>query len=166
MDAVLLDTDVFSYLMKSKDTRADAYRPHVKGKTVAVSFITLGELYYGAEKKKWSAKNRQNLEERLKAVVEVPYDAELCRTFGRVKASLPRGITVATNDLWIASCAIRYSIPLITNNRKHFENIPGLKLISETPAKTAPVPTTDDLFKSTYPTAAPPDSDVRDKPKP
>ena len=41
MDAVLTDTDVFSYLMKPKDTRGDAYRPHVRGKTVAVSFITV-----------------------------------------------------------------------------------------------------------------------------
>jgi len=46
MEAVLTDTDVFSYLMKPKDTRGDAYRPHVKGKTVAVSFITVGELYH------------------------------------------------------------------------------------------------------------------------
>ncbi len=155
MDAVLLDTDVFSYLMKPKDTRADAYRPHVKGKTVAISFITVGELQFWAEKRKWSAKNRQNLEERLKAVVIVPYDAELCRTFGRVRASLPKGFVVATNDLWIASCAIRQAIPLISNNRKHFERIPGLTLISETPTKTAPVPTTDDLFKPSSLTPAP-----------
>jgi hypothetical protein len=61
MDSVLLDTDVFSYLMKPKDARGDAYRPHVKGKTVAVSFITVGELYYGAEKRKWSGKTLRNL---------------------------------------------------------------------------------------------------------
>lgn len=35
MDAVLLDTDVFSYLTRIGDTRGDAYRPHVRGKTVA-----------------------------------------------------------------------------------------------------------------------------------
>jgi hypothetical protein len=83
---------------------------------------------------------------------------ELCRTFGRVKASLPKGVVVGTNDLWIASCAIRHVIPLVSNNRKHFEKIPGLKLISETPAKTAPIPTTADLFKSTAqaPTASDP----------
>jgi tRNA(fMet)-specific endonuclease VapC len=151
MEAVLTDTDVFSYLMKPRDTRGDAYRPHVKGKTVAISFITVGELYYWAEKRKWSSKSRQNLEERLKAVVIVPYDAELCRAYGRLRASLPAGLVVAPNDLWIASCAIRHSIPLISNNRRHFEGIPGLALISETPAKTAPVPTTDSLFKTPTP---------------
>lgn len=146
MDAVLLDTDVFSFLMKSQDTRGALYRPHVKDKTVAVSFITVGELYYGAEKKGWSAKSRKNLAERLKAVVIVPYDEELCRTFGKVRASLPPGVVISTNDLWIASCAIRHSIPLISNNRKHFEKIPTLTLISETPPKPIPILETGDLF--------------------
>ena len=97
MDAVLLDTDVFSYLIKPKDPRADVYRPHVTGKTVAISFITVGELYYGAEKKKWSGKTLRNFQERLKAVVVVPYDGELCRTYGKVRATLPAGAVVAPN---------------------------------------------------------------------
>jgi len=148
MQAVLLDTDVFSYLMKTNDPRGDAYRPHVEGKTVAISFITVGELYFGAEKKKWSGKTLSAFQERLKAVVVVPYDLELCRTYGRVRASLPPGVTVAPNDLWIAACAIRHSIPLITNNRKHFEHVPGLQLISEAPHKTAVPPKTGNLFEA------------------
>ena len=46
MDAVLLDTDVFSYLLKD-DARADPYRPHVQDQTIAVSFVTVGELVLG-----------------------------------------------------------------------------------------------------------------------
>jgi hypothetical protein len=49
---------------------------------------------------------------------------------------------------WIEASAIRHSIPLVSNNRKHFERIPGLKLISESPSKTAPVPTSGELFKT------------------
>lgn len=140
MNAVLLDTDVFSYLMKPGDTRAKAYSKHVKGKTVAISFVTYGELLFGATKKGWGAKKIRKLEERLKAVVVVPYDDELCRTYGKVRASLPRGVTVAPNDLWIAACAIRHGIPLVSNNKKHFEKIPGLTLITETPTAAAAVP--------------------------
>jgi hypothetical protein len=43
LDAVLLDTDVFSFLMKEGDTRYELYKPHVEGKTVALSFVTVGE---------------------------------------------------------------------------------------------------------------------------
>lgn len=139
MNAVLLDTDVFSYLMKPGDTRAKVYDKHVKGKTVAVSFITYGELLFGATKKKWGANKLRKLEERLKAVVVVPYDNEICRTYAKIRASLPPGITVAPNDLWIAACAMRHGIPLVSNNKKHFEKIPGLNLITENPPAAAAV---------------------------
>jgi tRNA(fMet)-specific endonuclease VapC len=145
MDAVLLDTDVFSYLMKN-DTRGNAYRPHIKNKTVAISFVTVGELYYWAESRNWSPKNRQNLEDRLKAVVVVPYDAQLCSVYGKLRASLPSGMNVAANDLWIAACSLRHNIPLITNNRKHFERIPNLNLISESASKIRAVPQSGNLF--------------------
>ena len=170
MDAVLLDTDVVSYLTKSNDPRADAYRPHVKGKTAAISFITVGEIYFGAEKKKWSSQTLSSFLERLKAFVIVPYDIELCKTYGKLKASLREaGVVVADNDLWIAACAVRHSIPLISNNRKHFEKIPGLHLISESPQKTAPPPETKQLFdqhnQSSTGSATKDESKPIDKPK-
>lgn len=131
MDAVLLDTDVFSFLIREGDPRAALYQEHVKGKRVALSFVSVGELYVWAEKRKWALPRVAALEQRLKALVIVPYDLELCRQYGRVKASLPPGRVVHTNDLWIAVCAIRHSLPLVTHNRKHFEGIPGLVVISE-----------------------------------
>jgi tRNA(fMet)-specific endonuclease VapC len=145
MDAVLLDTDVFSFLMKN-DSRGNAYRPHIKNKTVSISFVTVGELYHWAEKRNWSPKHRQALEDRIKAVVVVPYDAQLCRVYGKLRASLPAGVVVAANDLWIAACAVRHDIPLITNNRKHFERVPNLKFISESPSKVGPPPRSGNLF--------------------
>jgi tRNA(fMet)-specific endonuclease VapC len=149
MDAVLLDTDVFSYLTRNGDTRGDAYRPHVRGKTISISFITVGEIYFGAERRNWGRKTLNSFLERLKAVVVVPSDHEVCREYGRLKASLQEaGIVVADNDLWIAACALRHSVPLISNNRKHFEKISGLKLISLAPEKTSPAPGRKSLFES------------------
>ena len=138
MDAILLDTDAFSYLMRRGDPRADLLRPHVAGKTAAVSFITVGELYFGAEKSKWGAARLADLAARLKAVVVVPFDLDLCRVYARTRAALPPGRTVAPNDLWIAACAIRHGIPLLTNNRRHFEPIPGLQLLPSEPPSPGP----------------------------
>lgn len=42
-DRVLLDTDVFSYLLKGRE-HAERYRKHVAGNTVAISFVTVGEI--------------------------------------------------------------------------------------------------------------------------
>jgi predicted nucleic acid-binding protein len=63
--------------------------------------------------------------------VIVPYDYAVCEAYGQIKASLSKGRTIADNDLWIAACAIRHSVPLVTHNRKHFDEIRGLIVISE-----------------------------------
>lgn len=144
MDAILLDTDIFSYLNKG-DSRSELYRPHVRGKTIALSFITIGELFFWTVKRKWSQKRIASLEQHIRAAVIVPYDMELCKEFGRVKGSL-EGRVISSNDLWIATCAIRHSIPLVTHNRRHFEGIPRLTVISE--ADKMPSPKTGQLFES------------------
>ncbi len=144
MDALLLDTDVFSYLNKPGDTRGDLYRPLIKGKTIALSFITIGELYFWTVKRKWSARRIAEMERRIKAAVIVPYDMELCKEFGRVKASLDSGRVIPSNDLWIATRAIRHSIPLATHNYKHFDGIPRLRIMTE--ANRPVPPKTGDLF--------------------
>ena len=108
MDAVLLDTDVFSYLNKG-DTRADLYRPHVTGKTIALSFVTVGELYAWTVRKKWNPKKIAALEQHIKAAIIVPYDLELCKVYGHLKASLlDAGRVVAANDLWIAAAKVHW----------------------------------------------------------
>ena len=133
-DAVLVDTDVFSYLMNGSGYAA-LYRPHVDGKLIAVSFITVGELYFGAKRKNWGEAKIADLKDRLRVVTIVPYDESVCRTYADIKADCEsRGKTVGDNDLWIAACAIRHSIPLVSNNFKHFNGISGLILKSESQA--------------------------------
>lgn len=148
MDAILLDTDVFSFLLRQGDTRAERYRPLVKNKTIALSFISVGELYVWSVKRNWSKKKLADFEEKLKAAVIVPYDLELCREYARVVASLPSGRVIPTNDLWIAVCAIRHSIPLLSNNRKDFEHIPRLQLLGVTASKVADETGPRNLFES------------------
>ena len=137
-DAVLLDTDVFSYLLNDGDKRAAAYKRHVQNKTLAISFITVGELYYGAVKRRWGNRRMAILDARLRSVVIVPYDIDVCRAYARIKnnAKTDSGTdrVVGANDLWIAACAVRHGLPLISNNRKHFEGLPEVTLISEAPA--------------------------------
>lgn len=140
MDWVLLDTNVFCFLLPFRpDTRAELYRRHVEGENrfVVISFVTLAELYVLAERRKWGPERLRDLEAHLEAAVVVPYDVDICRTYARLKTSLrtqsgSAGV-VDSNDLWIAACAVRHGIPLITHNRRHFEGIAGLNIVSEAP---------------------------------
>ncbi len=126
--------------MKEGDTRAALYRPHVKGKTIALSFVTVGELYVWTIRRRWNAKRIAAFEQRLKAALIVPYDIDLCKAYGKLRAALlDRGQPIAANDLWIAASAVRHSIPLITHNARHFTSIRGLKVITESPKQPSPI---------------------------
>ena len=61
METVVLDTDVFSFLLKG-DTRAALYRSQLSGKRLAICFVTVAELYRWAIQKNWGA---QRLAARL-----------------------------------------------------------------------------------------------------
>jgi tRNA(fMet)-specific endonuclease VapC len=138
MATIMLDTDVFSYITGSNRSKALPYRQHIAGHTITLSFISVGEQYTGFHKQislgRWPATKLGKLEANLQLVTIVPYDIEVCRTYGYIKAAMEnRGLTVAPNDLWIAACARRHSLVLVTNNRKHFQNIPELTIVSEAP---------------------------------
>ena len=131
---MLLDTDAFSYMMKPGDSRGEIYRQKVHNKLLCVCFITIGELLFGAYKRKWGHTKLEHLKSRLRSVVTVPYDMAVCQSYAEIKTRLEiSGKPIPDNDLWIAACAIRHSIPLVSNNRAHFERISELILITEAP---------------------------------
>ena len=111
---------------------AEAYTPHVQGKLLAIVFITVGEMYFGAENRNWGEEKRKKLETTLRNFVVIPYDHEIARCYGRLVAEQKRhGNKINPNDAWIAASAIRHSVPLITHYAKDFDGITGLKVITE-----------------------------------
>jgi tRNA(fMet)-specific endonuclease VapC len=135
MDAVVLDTDVFSYVWK-RHKDAALYDRHLAGKQQTISFTTVGELLEGAVLGGWDEVKTARLESAIHAVTVIPYDHEVCRVWAslcllKTPSGSPRN--VAVKDRWIAACAIRHNLPLISHNRRHFQDIPGLTLSSEAP---------------------------------
>ena len=57
--AVVVDTDVFSFLLK-RDRRAVRFRPYIGTATILLSFITVGELWKWAERNNWQSKRRND----------------------------------------------------------------------------------------------------------
>ena len=142
MATIMLDTDVYSFLTGKKDTPLrELYAHHVKSHVIALSFITVGEQYAGILRKiqrnAWPESYLDEFEKRLRGgIVVVPYDREICKTYGRLRTlKTPEGTdrVMQPNDIWIAASAICHSLTLVTHNRKHYYNIPGLTIISENP---------------------------------
>jgi len=128
---IILDTNIVSYLMKGGPL-AEAYAPHVQGRLLAIAFITVGEMYFGAENRNWGEKKRKELETTLRNFVVIPYDHEIARCYGRLVAQRKRGGTpIAPNDAWIAACTVRHGVPLVTHNARDFEGIDRLEVITE-----------------------------------
>jgi tRNA(fMet)-specific endonuclease VapC len=129
--AVIVDTDVTSYLLK-EDSRAELYRPHLFGLPKMISFMTLAELRRWELGNNWGEKRKRKAREFLSAFTVIFADEKLCEIWAEIKSEAHRkGRPIETADAWIAAVALLFDVPLVTHNRKHFENIRDLQIISE-----------------------------------
>jgi tRNA(fMet)-specific endonuclease VapC len=93
---------------------------------ILIPMIVLGELYYGAVNSGRPRQNVAELETFAGACVMLGLDAETAWIYGSMKAELRRsGKPIPENDLWIAACARRHDVVLVTRDR-HFSQLGGL----------------------------------------
>jgi predicted nucleic acid-binding protein len=77
MSAVVVDTDVVSFLFK-RDTRARPYGRHLLGKTLYVSFMTVAELRRWSLTSNWGPARIAQLDRSLQRFNIVLVDVALC----------------------------------------------------------------------------------------
>ncbi len=98
---------------------------------ICTSIISVAELYEGVYGSKDYNASLDALETFLEGITILPMDQEICKIFGRERNKLrKKGNTIGDFDLLIASICLRYDLILLTNNKKHFEKIDSLKIIS------------------------------------
>ena len=124
---ILLDTNVVVAFLNGDKAILRRIRAEID--KIALSTLVLAELDYGA---KVSHKAKENLEKlyRFVDIVQViPLDIDCAKIFGTIKSKL-RSIGKPTGevDALIAATAMAHGATLVTANKKHFENIEGLKL--------------------------------------
>ena len=132
--SLLLDTDVFSYLLKG-DTRSVQYAAMLVGHHLVPSFMTGAEVYQWAARHHWGAKRIAGLERELQryAVISIA-DIDMCQLWAKIRAArLSAGHPIAPEDAWVAATALRHNLPLVTNNAKDYQGIAGLDVRTATP---------------------------------
>jgi predicted nucleic acid-binding protein len=131
MTILLLDTNIVSFLYKG-DIRAKAYTSHLKGNQLAVSFMTVAELYQWAAVRDWGERRKQQLEETLKVnYLVLAFDVTCCQIWGDIRANRrAMGKTISPEDACIASTALQHKLPLVTHNPTDFEDIEKLEIIT------------------------------------
>ena len=94
-----------------------------------VTPITLCELYRGVFLSHNMEKDTLLVERLLERVNLLNFDLPACEIFGKAYKLLKQsGKLTQDSDLMIASICISNNVTLITRNRRHFENIKGLKV--------------------------------------
>lgn len=134
MSRVVADTDVVSFAFRAA-AEYEPYERDLVGKTAYISFMTWAELMRGSLSRKWGNRRREKLSEFIEAkYVVINSNEEISQTWGEVvEEARSKGRVLHTADAWIAATAIAANVPLASHNRKHFDCLDRLTLISHAP---------------------------------
>ena len=129
--AIVVDTNVVSYIFK-KDTKSKFYEPQLTQVPKFISFMTFAELRRWKIQSSWGKAKSAKFEELLSSFGVIHSDGRLCEIWAELTHDAQqKGKSISTSDAWIAAVALMFDIPLVTHNRRHFENIRRLQIISE-----------------------------------
>jgi len=130
MSLILIDTDIASFIFKGSDY-ADPYIPLLTGNELALSFMTIAELFQWAIVRQWGNRRITQLEQYLSNYLVIPTDQPLCQEWARIRVDRQNaGRPISPQDAWIAATAIRHNLPLVTHNLRDFRTVPNLQLLS------------------------------------
>jgi predicted nucleic acid-binding protein len=132
-NALLLDTSVVSIFLKPSSVHAmrlQKLQRKLTDKSLYISLVTVAELLFWAAKRSWGEKRRTQLDNHLhvfgvlaptRATAEIwAVTKSVCET---------HGVPVAPHDLWIASAALEFDIPILTADND-FRHIPDVSVIT------------------------------------
>ena len=126
---ICLDTSVLiEYYRKKVKAKSFLYSLNEQYYKFAASTITEYEIYAGNTES-------QNLfwDNLFQDIKLLSFDSAIARISGLIYMQLRVDNRMIENpDIFIAATAIKHGLPLATLNKKHFERINGLKLITKT----------------------------------
>lgn len=124
----LLDTNVCIHALKRRSPELERRFTEGSGR-LAVSDVSLYELYYGAQRY-GDPSQRLNIIDTFLARLEIlPFDSRAALHAGQIRADLERkGLMSGAYDIMIAGCARSQGLILVTGNTREFERVDGLRL--------------------------------------
>lgn len=121
MSFVVLDTDAASHLFRGRVD--ESLTRHLVGSTLAVTFVTVGELTKWTLVRRWGPQRLAKLQSFLSHLVVLSYSPRVAVNWGDLQAHAQlRGRPRPANDAWVAACCLTRDLPLITYNRKDYED--------------------------------------------
>ena len=126
--AYLIDTDIIIFALRGDKTVLAKFEEN-KNIPISISLITYAELVFGAKRSQNERTNMLKVN-RIREIYPVEeLNIGIMELFADIKANMySKAMRIEDMDLFIAATAIYNDLTLVTNNTKHFKNIPLLKL--------------------------------------
>ncbi|MFB6245197.1 MAG: type II toxin-antitoxin system VapC family toxin [Candidatus Nanohaloarchaea archaeon] len=123
----VFDTDVIIDFLRGDEETEEFAQQFEEG--VAVTSITLAELYHGAEKSTKTEEHREDIEELKEHLQILHTTSRSSKIFGEKRAGLEKkGKLVDDMDLLISSIVIAEDLEIVTRNTSHFNKIEELEV--------------------------------------
>ena len=124
----LLDTNIVIYVLKRRPIEVLSLF-NDNASRMAISAITLAELFHGAEKSTRVSDNLVAIEDFCSRLEVLPYGAKAAQHYGAIRAGLEKtGQPIGVNDLHIAAHARSEGLVVVTNNVGEFARVPALQV--------------------------------------
>jgi len=133
MDRYLLDTTVFGeYARRQGNPRVRAWINSLLPLQRWLCPITLGEFWVGAlgfpDNVVRHRERRVVIQARKWEWRDI--DENVAKVWAAAKLSLPPGVTIESNDLWLAAVALRFGLVVATRNVRHFRPVEALSVFN------------------------------------
>lgn len=124
----MLDTNICIFTIKNRPEQVrEAFNRHHGH--ICISSVSLMELIYGAEKSANPQKNLAIVEGFAARLDVLAYDEIAANHTGQLRAELARsGTPIGPYDQLIAGHARSRGLIIVTNNRREFDRVPGLRV--------------------------------------
>lgn len=126
----MLDTNICSFIIREKPFYIKDKLKSIEAQNhkIILSSIVVLELLYGAKKKK-STKLTKVVTSFIDSFLIYDFDKNSGLYYADIRNDLEsKGITIGSNDFFIAAHAKNMDVLLVTNNTKEFQRVEGLKL--------------------------------------
>lgn len=122
---IMLDTDTCIEMLRGNEKVINKSNQY--DGAISVSFMTVGELFYGASNSSNPNANNSLVEEFLLTVETIESDFNIMKRFGVIKSDLKAGNMILPDaDIIIAASVLEHCDMLVTGNTRHFQRIDGL----------------------------------------
>ena len=129
MAKIMLDTNICIYILNNKPFYIkDRLQKYSVG-DIAISSISVAELFFGVEKSKYKESNILALNGFLANLKIIDFSTKEAIQYAKLRTELERKkALIGAMDMLIAATALANNLILITNNTKEFKRVKNLEI--------------------------------------